>query len=242
VSASRIETIDAYDLSLTPRAWPFAQAEAERIAAHWRVQIAAKPKLFNGRVLLMGRHAIERGPDGATLRGDYFETDFAAFLAWRDFGYPDANVVNAFAMAALLGADGAFLVGEMASHTANAGKIYFPAGTPDPEDIFDGKVDLMASALRELGEETGVQPHEVVFDGQWIVVYAPPRIACLKIMRLAEPAETAKARIEAFLAKDSHPELCAMHVVRSSGDVDRRHTPAFLVDFFDYAFAQGSAG
>jgi 8-oxo-dGTP pyrophosphatase MutT (NUDIX family) len=242
VSAARIETIDAYDLNLTPQVWPFAEAEAERIAAHWRVQIAAKPKLFNGRVLLMGRHAFERGPTGSTLRGDYFETDFAAFLAWRDFGYPDADVVNAFSMAALLGADGAFLVGEMASHTANAGKIYFPAGTPDPEDIFDGKVDLTASALRELGEETGVQPHEVAFERQWIVVYAPPRIACLKIMRLTEPAETAKARIEAFLAKDSHAELSAMRVVRNSGDVDRRHTPPFLVDFFDYAFAHGSAG
>lgn len=242
MSATRIETIDAYDLNLTARVWPFAEAEAERIAAHWRVQIAAKPKLFNGRVLLMGRHAIERGSSGAILRGDYFETDFAAFLAWRDFGYPDPDVVNAFSMAALLGADGAFLVGEMASHTANAGKIYFPAGTPDREDVFDGKVDLTASALRELGEETGVQPHEVAFDGRWIVVYAPPRVACLKIMRLAEPAELAKSRIEAFLAKDSHAELCSMRVVRGTGDVDRAHTPAFLVDFFDYALAQGSAG
>jgi 8-oxo-dGTP pyrophosphatase MutT (NUDIX family) len=242
VSAARIETIDAYDLNLTARAWPFAEAEATRIAAHWRVQIAAKPKLFNGRVLLMGRHAFARGPAGATLSGDYFETDFAAFLAWRDFGYPDPDVVNAFSMAALLGADGAFLVGEMASHTANAGKIYFPAGTPDPEDVFDGKVDLTASALRELGEETGVQPNEVAFGPQWIVVYAPPRVACLKIMRLTEPAETAKARIEAYLAKDSHAELCAMHVVRNSSDADRRHTPAFLVDFFDYAFAQRLVG
>ena len=39
----------------------------------------------------MGRHAIERGRAGATLSGEYFETDFAAFLAWRDFGFPDLD-------------------------------------------------------------------------------------------------------------------------------------------------------
>jgi 8-oxo-dGTP pyrophosphatase MutT (NUDIX family) len=242
VSASRILSIDALDFAFVAQPWPFAETQAGRIADHWRARVAERPRLYNGQVLLLARHAISADRRGVTLRGEYFATDFAAFLAWRDFGFPDATVANAFSMAALISADGAFLLGEMAAHTANAGRIYFPAGTPDPNDVFDGKVDLAASALRELEEETGIAAAAVDCDPGWTVVYAPPRIACLKLTRLAEPAETVKARVEAFLAADPEAELAGMRVVRGPADVDRAHTPGFIVDFFDYAFAQKSVG
>jgi len=242
VSASRILSIDALDLAFAARPWPFAEAEADRIADHWRARVESQPRLYNGRVLLLGRHALGADRRGTTLRGEYFETDFAAFLAWRDFGFPDHTVVNCFSMAALVGADGAFLLGEMAAHTANAGATYFPAGTPDPSDVFDGKVDLAASALRELQEETGIAADAVAFDPGWTLVYAPPRIACLKLMRLAETAETVKAGVEAFLAADADAELAAIRVVRGPADVDRARAPGFIVDFFDFVFAHKSAG
>ncbi len=128
------------------------------------------------------------------------------------------------------------------AHTANAGATYFPAGTPDPNDVFDGKVDLAASALRELEEETGIAADAVACDPGWTVVYAPPRIACLKLMRLAEPADAVKARIEAFLAADPEAELSGMRIVRGPADIDRAHAPGFIVDFLDDAFAHKSAG
>ena len=109
-------------------------------------------------LLLARRELAPRAGGGLRFSGAYFETDYANYVAWRDWGHPGERVENCFSMAALRGADGAFLLGEMAPHTMNAGKIYFPAGTPDPADIFDGKVDLDGSARRELLEETGLRP------------------------------------------------------------------------------------
>jgi 8-oxo-dGTP pyrophosphatase MutT (NUDIX family) len=145
-------------------------------------------------------------------------------------------------MAALRGSDGAFLLGEMARHTFNAGQIYFPAGTPDPADIFDGKVDLEASARRELLEETGVSADEASIAPGWTLVFTPRRIACMKLMTLAAPAAEAKAKIEAHLARDLHAEFSRMHIVRGPCDIDGARVPIFVAAYLRDAFAQRSAG
>jgi 8-oxo-dGTP pyrophosphatase MutT (NUDIX family) len=243
LNGSRIVEVAELDFHLAPYDWPFAAERAGEIQSHWDERSKAQPSLFNGRVLLLGRHAFETRADGKTLlRGAYFETDFAAFLAWRDFGFPGAEVCNGFSMAALRGSDGGFLLGEMSSHTANSGAIYFAAGTPDPQDVFGDRVDLLASLTRELEEETGIAARETTYGAGWIVVDAPPRIACMKIMRLGVPAATAKARIEAFLARDPRAELSAVHVVRSVDDAVPARTLDFIRDFLSYALAQRSVG
>ena len=154
---AHILEVGELDLTFEPSRWEFAERQSAAIAAHWGRLTQAKPALFNGRVLLLGQRVIETRRDGELrLKGAYFETDYADFLAWSAFGHPGGPVDNCFAMAALRSDDGAFLLGEMAHHTYNAGQIYFPAGTPDPDDVFDDRVDLDASARRELLEETGL--------------------------------------------------------------------------------------
>ena len=240
---ARLLRVGELDLRFEPTRWAFAERQATSIAAHWARLTKAKPSLFNGRVLLLGQRTIETRPDGALrLKGVYFETDYADFLAWTDFGYPGERVDNCFAMAALRSEDGAFLLGEMARHTYNAGQIYFPAGTPDPDDVFDDRVDLEASARRELLEETGLLAAETDIAPGWTLVITPQRIACMKLMTFPLPAAWLKARIEAFLARDPLAEFSRVHIVRDPDDIDETSVPLFVAAYLRDAFAHRSVG
>jgi 8-oxo-dGTP pyrophosphatase MutT (NUDIX family) len=231
------------DLAFEPSRWAFAERQAGAIAAHWARLTKAKPSLFNGRVLLLGQRVIETRPDGVLkLKGVYFETDYADFLAWTAFGHPGDPVENCFSMAALRSTDGAFLLGEMAHHTYNAGQIYFPAGTPDPDDVFDDMVDLEASVRRELLEETGLLAAETNMAPGWTLSITPQRVACMKLMTFPLPAARLKARIEAFLARDPLAEFARMHIVHDPQDIDDARVPIFVADYLRRAFAQRSAG
>ena len=148
-----ISALDRVEIVVESWRWGFAHARAAEIASHFAARQRERPALWNGRVLLLHRFAVENG----VLRGASFETDYANFLAWRDWGCPDAGVFNVFAAAALQAADGAFLVGRMAPFTSIAGQWLFPCGTPDPKDVRAGMLDLAGSARRELFEETGLE-------------------------------------------------------------------------------------
>ena len=120
-SIIRVKRIDC---GFEPMIWAWANQERSRIDAHWRERLQHNAQLYDGRVLLLGRGGIE----GDAFRGSYFETSYANFLGWRDFGYPDTSVRNCFAMAALLSADGAYILGQMGQTTANPGRILLSGG------------------------------------------------------------------------------------------------------------------
>ncbi len=174
-AAPRIEEIATIEFRLAPAPWPFASNRAQEIDAHWARLVRRNPHHYNGRVLLMRDVNVVATASGRRLEGRCFVAEYKAFLAWRDFGFPDASVSNVFAMAALRSAEGAFLLGEMGPTTANAGQIYFPAGTPEPDDLVGGRIDLEACVRRELREETGIGVDEVSFDTDWRAVL--PRAA-----------------------------------------------------------------
>ena len=234
MSVPDVREVAALDFSFEPSQWAFAKDNAAEIADHWRRSKVLTPQLFDGRVLLLQRHTFVGDPGALTLRGTYFETSYSAFLAWRDFGFPDASVCNCFSMAALCGDDGAFLLGEMGAHTANPGKIYFAAGTPDLNDIVGDKVDLAGSVMRELGEETGLTAQDVAADDGWTLVLHGPRVACMKRLRSPLSALDLQARIHANLAAQAEPELARMHVWRKRGDVDEARMPEFMRAYLEH--------
>jgi 8-oxo-dGTP pyrophosphatase MutT (NUDIX family) len=223
-----IHRVTSLDLPVQPWSWPFAEARRAEILAHFAEQQRDKPKLWNGRVLL-GRHPVFAG---GRLTASYFETDFASFLAWRDWGFPDKDVFNGFGMGALRCSDGAFVLGEMSEHTANAGRIYFPAGTPDLDDVVDGTVDISGSVARELEEETGLLPGDYRSEVDWHCVYTGPAIAMIRILHVDMPGETLRARIEANLARQQLPELSAIHLVRGKRDLTSA-MPDFVTPFLE---------
>jgi 8-oxo-dGTP pyrophosphatase MutT (NUDIX family) len=213
--------------------WDWADANRARIAAHWAGLTCANPSLYDGRVLVRRRQELRDG----LLRLDYVETDFSSFIAFRDFGFPDPTAGNGFAAAALRAADGTWLLGRMGAHTANAGRIYFPSGTPDPDDVLpDGTVDLAGSVMRELAEETGLGPDDVSVTGQWTVVFAGARTAMLRDVRVPGPAEAVRDRIRAFLAGQEMPELSDIHLARTCDDIDEDAMPPFIQAFLRASF------
>jgi len=228
VTEQSIIPLTRLDLRFEPAPWPFAEKRRAEIAAHFAKLRAAKPAMWNGRVLLLRRGEIA----GDVLSGAYSEVDFASFVAWRDWDFPDKSVRNCFAMAALRSADGAFLLGEMGGHTATAGQIYFPAGTPDRHDLVGDTVDLERGVMRELAEETGLTLAEVVPETGWTAMLHGQRTALMKIVEARVSADALTERIRAFLSGQKQPELADMHIVRTLDDL-RPSMPAFVTAFLE---------
>jgi 8-oxo-dGTP pyrophosphatase MutT (NUDIX family) len=229
-----IHRVTTLDLAVRPSLWPFALARRADIDAHFAREQRARP-IWNGRVLLARSPVFTEGRFSA----DFFETDFASFLAWRDWGFPDSDIFNGFGMGALRSADGAFVLGEMGQHTSNAGRIYFPSGTPDLDDIRDGAVDIAGSVAREVLEETGLSEADYTASPHWDCVVSGTAIAMIRILRVDMPGEALRARIEANLARQRQPELSAIHLVRGTGDLTSA-MPRFVTAFIEREFSASS--
>jgi 8-oxo-dGTP pyrophosphatase MutT (NUDIX family) len=227
-----IHRVSALDLAVAPFNWRFAEERRAEIDAHFAEKQREKPQLWNGRVLL-GRDPLFAGE---RLAASYFETDFASFLAWRDWGFPDKTVFNGFGMGALRASDGAFALGEMGPHTANAGRVYFPSGTPDLDDVRGDALDIAGSVARELEEETGLTAADYRSDAQWHCVFTGPALAMITILHVDMPGAALRERIEANLAAQQQPELAAIHLVRAAGDLTAA-MPRFVTAFIEAQFA-----
>jgi hypothetical protein len=227
-AALEIVPVERVEITVAPWQWEFALKRRAEIDAHFAARKERQPALWNGRVLLLRDYRIENG----SLSGSSFETDFASFVAWRDWNFPDPDVFNVFAMAAVCSADGGYLLGEMGDHTASAGFLYFPCGTPDPKDVAGGMLDLAGSAARELFEETGINIATLSARPGWSLVREGNFIALIKSFASAENAQDLRARVMRYLASGAHAELSDIRVVRDRGDLSAQ-IPRFVITFLE---------
>jgi hypothetical protein len=132
----------------------------------------------------------------------------------------------------LRAADGTFLLGVMAPHTVNAGRIYFPSGVPDRSDLVGTSVDLEGSVWRELREETGLTRADVTAEPGWTTVLSQ-LLTHFKLLQARECADQLRAKILNLLSRQRQPELADIRLVRSPADFDPMmgdYIKAFLLD------------
>jgi 8-oxo-dGTP pyrophosphatase MutT (NUDIX family) len=208
--------ISFLDLHLRSGSWAFAQAEKPRIGEHWRKLADQNPKIWNGDVLICTDVVLKDGG----LKGDFIKTDYASFVAWRDWGWPDRTVCNVFGSAAVLSADKAVLYGRMAGHTLNAGKVYPPGGSLEMKDVTPtGRVDVMGSITRELEEETGLKAADAE-RGELLAIFDEHRVSVAQVFHFAEPAEALAARVRHYLRSAHEDELSDIEIITQASRFD----------------------
>ncbi|HRJ70136.1 MAG TPA: NUDIX hydrolase [Beijerinckiaceae bacterium] len=231
----QIVDLDRVDASFEAFDWEAPRLHAEAIDAYWEQAVAAAPAIFNGTVLVQHKGLVE----GRVFRAAYSPTSYKDFLGYMRLPIPESNVRNGFAMAALRSRDDAFLLGQMSANTANGGKIYFAAGTPDMDDVRNGRVDLDGSVLREMSEETGLRLEEVTIGAGWTCLIAEKRAAFMRDVFLDLPAKEARALMLGRMKTLHEQELSDIVIVRA-GDplLDDPRLPVFVSEYIRRWYAR----
>jgi 8-oxo-dGTP pyrophosphatase MutT (NUDIX family) len=229
-----VQYVDRLDFAFSPWTWPFAEHRRTAIAQFFDTLRENKPALWNGKLLLLRDASVA----GATLSGTFFETDYAAMLAALAWGAMGDDVKSCFPAAAVLSADGAFILGEMAEYTQNAGQVLLPCGSVERGDASGDRVDLFATLRRELLEETGIAAESLAATAGWYAVSTGALLPLIKVMRAAVPADELRRRICANLADQQDPEFCKIVAVRDASELDQQvphWVSAFLQHFWESA-------
>lgn len=217
-----VKAVRGFRGRLLPGPHPAESSERAAIASAWAQALADKPKMFDGRVLLAETAEVVNG----VLEIAFREVGYA-FMIWRRTLPPERRpLLNAFGAAAVVAADGAVLLGRMGAHTANAGRVYFPCGTPDLGDIVGDVVDIEGSIGRELAEETGLGPSAALPQARRIAVFHGPLVAYVRVWSSPLDGAALERRVLAHLAGDPEPELSAP-VLKRPGDPLEPEIPVY---------------
>lgn len=223
--------ISEIDIRMAPGAYPFPPELRAAIADHWAGELSRNPHLWNGRVLSM---IAPTWPDGVRIEDGVFrarvlEDEYAAYLAWRGWNYPEIGIRNGFGSGLIKSSDGALIYGEMGPRTANAGRIYPPGGSLEPRDVLEGgRVDIIRSIELEIAEETGLSIADAG-EGETFAAFWGPQISIARVYHFRETAEELVEIIRENMKSLEHEELADVHIIRKPEDIDPRRAPPFAI-------------
>jgi 8-oxo-dGTP pyrophosphatase MutT (NUDIX family) len=209
IPRNSIVPVSAIAVRLDPGQHPFEAANAEAIEANWQREVSANPALFDGAIVLLAELAYVDG----RLTGRCHAVRYATLLYWRR-NRPQ-GVEHAFAHAALVSSDGALVAIRMAAHTANAGRIYFAAGSFEPFDFRDGLVDVEANMAREVREETGLDISAIPHDASYHLFSQDGATVIFRRCYLGETADQIAKRIADFVVSEERSEIDGAVVIRN---------------------------
>ena len=218
-----IGDVTEFDCNVVDDAWPWAEKNSDAIAANWQKARALQEGLFDGEVLV----ATEVGIEQSRLVSEHVLTRYSALFYWKSSGFPHAGAFNLFGAGIVVTSDGAVLLGRMADHTANAGHVYFPCGTPDKNDIKNGKLDLENSILREMEEETGLGAAHLHPSEQRWISWDGPLFCCARRLDTPLTAVEASTLVAQHLAVQARPELAQIVFVKKFDDLEGLKVPAY---------------
>jgi 8-oxo-dGTP pyrophosphatase MutT (NUDIX family) len=202
---------------------PLEADAANAIDEGWRQRILQRPRLHDGEVVLGTTFSLaDGGLSGACRKIRY--AGLLHFLDLPDGGAPVHPWRHLFAWPALVSADGRAVMGRMAAHTANAGRIYFPAGSLEADDFVGGLADIDANMSREVREETGLDLGRARPDPGYLLLPAGRLALVIRIFRFDASATELAGAAREFLAARHDDELDAI-LDFAPGETDPAMTP-----------------
>jgi 8-oxo-dGTP pyrophosphatase MutT (NUDIX family) len=197
------------ELRLERERHPLEIEAKDRIDAEWQRRLAANPRLFDGDVVLATRMEIA----GGRLHGVCRPIRYAGLLHF--LGLEEAEAVasgyfHVYCWAAVVSGDGKALMGRMAAHTANAGRIFFPSGSLEAADFPGGLADIDGNMARELREETGLLLSDAAPDPHYLLARSARTAALMRVYRFSQSAAELVESAQAHLDGGKDDELDAI--------------------------------
>ncbi len=126
----------------------------KKIEENWQKLLEGGRKYFNGEVFRFYKMENKENKIIITLQKTDFKHFLYAYNANRGLG--KYNLKTVFSSCLILTKDNKIIFGKMGEHTSLAGRYQLVGGGLDSNDLKDNIFDMKHSAIKELGEELGI--------------------------------------------------------------------------------------